>query len=361
MPRATTTPTAGPGSVTSGVALAAVSAMSFGMSGPLASALIDAGWSSTAATLLRLGLGAVVLVVPAAIMGRRRLATIARAPWSVLAYGVMGVAMVQLCFFNAVRHLDVAVALLIEYSAPVLVLIYRRVVGGHRAGRLTLLGAAVAIAGLVTVVIGGAAGWSIDPIGVLWAGAAAVGLAGYFLIAGPSARVDVDGRSRGDVDPVALTCGGLVIGALLVGAAGAVGLLPMTASTADVTLAGGELPWWTAAVAVAVISTAIAYVTGIAAVRRLGPTLASFVALVEVITSATASWILLGQSMSPAQMAGAVVMLCGIVTVRRGTDRGDAADATQAVSSDVDPRTPHTKRALSQSERRSSYSTSPRS
>ncbi|MGU3294738.1 EamA family transporter [Williamsia sp. M5A3_1d] len=349
------------GSLTSGVALAAVSAVSFGMSGPLASALIDAGWSSTAATLLRLGVGALVLVIPTAVIGRRRLATIARAPLSVLAYGVMGVAMVQLCFFNAVRHLDVAVALLIEYSAPVLVLVYRRVVGGHRAGRVTLLGAAVAIVGLVTVVVGGVGGWSVDPIGVAWAGAAAVGLAGYFLIAGPSVRVDEDGRRRGDVDPVALTCGGLVIGSAIVAVAGAVGLLPMAASTTDVTLAGGELPWWTAAIAVAVISTAVAYVTGIAAVRRLGPTLASFVALIEVITSATASWLLLGQSMSPTQMAGAVVMLCGIVTVRRGTDRDETTRGAQAVSPVVDPTMSHAKRALSQSDRRNSYSTSPRS
>ncbi|MGJ0121072.1 EamA family transporter [Williamsia sp. MIQD14] len=351
----------GPGSVTSGVALAVVSAVSFGMSGPLASALIDAGWSSTAATLLRLGVGAMVLVIPTAIIGRHRLATIARAPWSVLAYGVMGVAMVQLCFFHAVEHLDVAVALLIEYSAPVLVLVYRRVVGGHRAERVTLLGAAIAITGLVTVVVGGAEGWSIDPIGVAWAAAAAVGLAGYFLIAGPSARVDEDGRPRGDVDPVALTCGGLVVGAVLVAVAGAVGLLPMTASNADVTLAGGDLPWWTAAVAVAVISTAIAYVTGIAAVRHLGPTLASFVALMEVVTSATASWILVGQSMSPAQMAGAVVMLGGIVAVRLGTDRDETARTAQAVKPVADRRTSHAKRALSQSDRRNSYSTSPRS
>ncbi|GAA1463138.1 EamA family transporter [Williamsia maris] len=305
-----------------GLMVAAVSATAFGMSGPLAKSLIDAGWSSTAASALRLGLGAALLVVPVLILRPRRLLAIGRAPIRVVAYGVLAVAVVQLSFFNAVRYLDVPIALLIEYSAPVMVIGFEWAVRGRRPGRVTLAGGAVAVAGLL-VVIGGGAGVSIDPVGVAWALAAAVGLAAYFILAEESED------AAGSVDPIALTCGGLVVGAVLVGAAGAVGWFPMRATTADVTLAGHATPWWVAALAVAGVATTLAYVTGITAVRMLGPTPASFVALLEVVASAVASAVLLGQVLRPLQVLGAFVLLAGIVAVRTGSSADARAVAAR--------------------------------
>lgn len=164
-----------------GLLVAAVSATAFGLSGPLAKSLIDAGWSSTAASALRLGLGAMLLVVPVLLVRPRRLLAIGRAPVRVVAYGVLAVAVVQLSFFNAVRYLDVPIALLIEYSAPIMVIAFEWAVRRRRPGRVTLAGAVVAIVGLL-VVIGGGADVSVDPIGVAWALVAAVGLAAYFLL-----------------------------------------------------------------------------------------------------------------------------------------------------------------------------------
>lgn len=316
-----------------GLAVAAVSAVAFGLSGPLAKSLIDAGWSSTAASALRLGLGALLLVVPVLVVRPRRLLAIGRAPVRVVAYGVLAVAVVQLSFFNAVRYLDVPIALLIEYSAPVMVIGYGWAVRGRRPGRVTSVGATVAVAGLL-VVIGGGAEVSIDPVGVAWALAAAVGLAAYFILAEKSEDADAG------VDPVALTCGGLVVGAVLVGAAGAVGWFPMHATTTDVTLAGHDTPWWVAALAVAGIATTLAYVTGITAVRMLGPTLASFVALLEVVASAVASAILLGQVMGPLQVLGALVLLVGVVAVRTGSSVDVRAAARRSGARPHEPISP---------------------
>ncbi len=296
----------------SGLMVAAASASAFGLSGPLAKSLIDAGWSSTAASVLRLGLGAILLVIPILVVRPRQLLSIRRAPSRVLAYGVLAVAVVQLSFFNAVRYLDVPVALLIEYCAPIMVIGFEWSVRKRRPGSVTIGGAGIAVAGLL-VVIGGGAGLSIDPVGVVWALVAAVGLAAYFILAEQS------GDGETDVDPVALTCGGLVVGALVVSATGAAGWFPMRASTNDVTLAGHAIGWWVAALVVAGVATTLAYLTGITAVRMLGPIPASFVALLEVVSSAVASAILLGQVMGPVQVIGAFVLLAGIVAVRMGT------------------------------------------
>lgn len=298
-----------------GMGMAVLSATTFGTSGPLARLLIDAGWSPVAVAMVRLALAAAILAVPMAVVGRKRLATLRHAPLTVLAYGTFGVLMAQLCFFNAVRYMDVAVALLIEYSAPLLVIAFDWAVRGRRPGATTLVGAAIAIAGLL-IVIGGNGIGSVDPVGVAWACAAAIGLAGYFVLA----EEDPDSGCPA-VDPLALATGGLLVGSALVAMIAATGLLPMQMSTDNISLHGAALPWWSAALAIAVISTVVAYVSGITAVRWLGVTVASFVALLEVASSGVWSWVLLDQMLSPSQMTGGAVLLGGVIVVRSAAAR----------------------------------------
>lgn len=86
-----------------------------------------------------------------------------------IGYGVLGVAVVQLSFFNAVRYLDAPVALLIEYSGLILVVAYDWLIRGRRPTVITALGCVVALTGLVIVILGGSGIGDIDPVGLLWA------------------------------------------------------------------------------------------------------------------------------------------------------------------------------------------------
>src|SRR3954452_9889597 len=91
-----------------GFGFAALAAASFGLSGALASALLDAGWSPAALVLCRITVGALVLTGPAvAALGGR--GPLLRAPAPLLvAYGLVAVAGCQLAYFNAVDRLPVA-------------------------------------------------------------------------------------------------------------------------------------------------------------------------------------------------------------------------------------------------------------
>ena len=101
-----------------GLMLALVSAMSFGLSGALASGLLDAGWSAGAAVLARVGIAALV-VAPLAVRGLRGRGDLLIANWRLIAaYGAIAVAGTQFCYFSAVGEMDVGPALLIEYTAP---------------------------------------------------------------------------------------------------------------------------------------------------------------------------------------------------------------------------------------------------
>lgn len=292
----------------SGLGFALASAASFGLSESLAKVLMEAGWSSGAAVAVRVLIGALVLAVPAARALRGRWRLLRDNAGLVLAYGALAVAGCQLFYFNAVAHMEVGLALLIEYTAPVLIVGWLWLRHGQRPGVRTVTGALLAAAGMV-LVLDVVTGAQVSPVGVAWAFGAAVGAAVYFLISADEGN---------GLPPIALAAAGLVVGAAVLLAAGAIGILPMHASTAQVTLAGATTAWWVPLVALGVVTAAVAYTTGVAASRRLGSRLASFVALGEVLMALLFAWALLGELPRGIQLAGGVLVLVGVVVVKLG-------------------------------------------
>ncbi|HEY0643857.1 MAG TPA: DMT family transporter [Nocardioides sp.] len=294
-----------------GLLLAVASAATFGLSGALARGLLDTGWSAGAAVGLRTAIAAAVLLVPGALALRGRWHLLRDSAGIVAVYGVSAVAGAQLCYFYAVTYMQVSVALLLEYTAPVAVVMWLWLRHGHRPSALTLLGAAIAAAGLVLVldVVSGA---ELSTVGVLWALGAMVGAASYFVISAD--------ESNG-LPGISLAAGGLLVGGTVLLGAAAVGLLPFDVSTADAVYDGFSLPWWQPVVALGLVTAAFAYVTGIAANRRLGSRLASFVALGEVLAAVLWTWLLLGELPGAIQLAGGLLVLAGVVVVKLGEVR----------------------------------------
>jgi len=295
-------------STQSGVLLALTSAVSFGLSGSLARALMDAGWSPAAAVAMRVTIAALVLVVPGLLAVRGRTRLLIKNAGTIVVYGLLAVAGAQLLYFLAVSRLDVGVALLIEYTAPVAVVLFMWVARGQRPGRLTFVGAAIAGAGLVLLldVLSGA---RVDVVGVLFALGAMVGAATYFVIS-----ADDDSG----IPPITLAAGGLMFATLVFWITAAVGVLPVTMTTAPVVFTLGTVPWWVPVLALGLVTAALAYVTGIAAARHLGSRLASFVALSEVAAGLAFAWVLLDQQPRVVQLLGALLVLGGVVVVKLG-------------------------------------------
>lgn len=281
--------------ITAGLTFALVSAASFGMSGSLARGLMDIGWTAGSATLLRVAIAAAVLFVPGLIALRGRWHLLRSGAGTIAAYGVFAVAGAQLFYFFAVGYLNVSVALLIEYTAPVAVVLWLWLRHGNRPTRLTIAGALIAAAGLVLLldVLGGGAG--INVVGVLWALGAMVGASVYFIISGD--------ESNG-LPPLTLAAGGLLVALVVLAIAAVSGILPLGWSAEPVQFVHGAVPWWLVALVLGVVTAATAYVTGIAATRRLGARLGSFVALIEVMMATLFAWVLLGQIPLPIQIAG---------------------------------------------------------
>src|SRR5690349_17179086 len=289
-----------------GVLLAVISATSFGMSGSLARGLMSAGWSPGAIVLARIGIAALVLAPFAAISLRGRWRLLRAQVPQILVYGLVAVAGAQFCYFSAVATMDVAPALLIEYTAPAAVVGWLWIRHGQRPRPLTIAGAGLAAVGLVLVLdllSGADLAWS----GVAWALAAMVGATAYFLIS-------ADNDSG--VPPLALAGTGLTIGAVALAVLGAVGVLPMHASTRAAGYAIATMSWWEPLLLLGLVTAALAYTTGIAASRRLGSRVASFVALLEVVAGVGFAWLLVDQIPGFSQLVGGILIIAGVVVVK---------------------------------------------
>ena len=292
-----------------GLALALVSASSFGLSGSLARSLLDLGWSPTAVVATRVGGAFLILLLPALLLLRRIGLPTGRQSVRMLAYGVVAIALAQLCYFSAVQYLSVGVALLLEYLAPVILIAWHWARTQRRPAWPVLAGAGLSIVGLAFV-LDLRTGLTLNPVGVVWGLGAALCLSAYFLLS-------EDNGTGAPIHPLLLTTAGTGIGAVILLAASAAGILPLAAQTGVTVLADRSVGWWLPVLLLILVSAVLAYPSGIVAVRRLGSSLASFVSLTEVIFAVVIAFVLLGQRPGPMQLLGGVLILVGIALVQR--------------------------------------------
>lgn len=293
-------------SQTRGLIFGLVASLTFATSGAFLKPLLESGWSPAAAVTVRAGIAALVLLPFALLSLRGRWSTVWQARWRILGMGLVGVAATQLAYFASLQRIPVSTALLIEYLAPVLIVVFVWVSTRRAPRTVVIIGSVVAMGGLALVIGPGAIG-ATDGLGLMFAGLAAVGCAGYYIIAA---------RPSQGLPPVAFAAAGLLLGSITLGIVGLIGIVPFTADADPVALFGAEVPWWVPLVFVAIIGTAVAYASSIAASEMLGSRLMSFVGLLEVVFASVLAWLLLGEALSLLQFVGGAAILAGIALVR---------------------------------------------
>lgn len=309
-----------------GLGMALVSAATFGTSGTFGDALLHAGWSPGAAVLARNIVAALVLTPPALAECRGRWGQLRRNARTALAYGLVGVIGCQLAYFYAIQSMDVGVALLLEFCGAIMVTGWLWARHGQRPRRLTMAGAVASVAGLA-MMAGVTGSGGISAIGFMWGMLAAVSMAAYFFLSdGPAKPGAGTGTGPGGGDgaaspaetlsPVVLSWAGICVGAVVLAALGLTHVLPLAASTRDVVFLSYRTSWVVPVIGIGLLATAAGYTTGVAAVRYLGPKLASFIGMSEVLFAAVFAWMLLRQVPTTSQFIGGAFILAGLVMVR---------------------------------------------
>jgi drug/metabolite transporter (DMT)-like permease len=291
-----------------GLGFAVLSSISFGASGALGKALITSGFSPLQAVWLRIA-GAALVLVPLVLVlrGVTRLRGVRRFTPQLVAYGATGVAGCQACYFIAAARLPVGVAILLEFTGPVLVLGWIWLVRRTPVPRTAAVGVAVAMVGLACVV----QVWSglrLDALGLAAGLGAAACQAAYFLLVE---------RLTGDIDPLIMTAAGCVVGAVLLALPAAPWSMPWRVLPATIPVAGHSAPAWLLAAWMIVVSTVIAYIAGIAAVQRLSAPVAGAIGYTEAVAATLIAWALLSERLTTVQLIGGAIVLTGAFIAQR--------------------------------------------
>jgi inner membrane transporter RhtA len=241
--------------------------------------------------MLRLVFSALLLLA----IARPRLRGHSPAAWrSVSWFGVVLASMNGL-FYLALERLPLGVTVTIEVLGPLALSIITA------SGVARWLWAGLALAGVVAL---GAGGWDrLDPLGVLFALAAAVSWALYILA---SARV---GREFPRLDGLALA---MTVGAVLA--------LPFGVAQAGEVLLRGEI--LALGAAVALLSSTVPYALELIALRRLPASAFAIMMSLGPATASVAGFLLLGQHLSWLELCGiALVIAASIGAVRSASRR----------------------------------------
>ena len=252
--------------------------------------------------------GSFVLLAAALLLLRRRALRVRRRELVLLVlYGAVALALVQALYFAAIARLDIGIALLIQYLAPLLVALWARFVTKEPVRARIWAALALALAGL-TLVVDAPRGIGLDGLGVLAALGAAVTFAFSILLAE---------RQVGRRDPISLVCYGSLFAALVWTVAQPWWSFPAAVVDDRVSLlgnlAGQSAPVWLLLAWMIVLGTIVPFVLLTGALRHLSATRAGITAMWEPVAATLVAWAWLGETLSAAELSGGAVVLAGIV------------------------------------------------
>ena len=309
-----------------GLALVFVSTLCFGTTGPAVKALIHVGLSPVEIVQLRVSGAAVLLLLLAWARNPSSLRVARRdLPW-IVAYGLIAFFGVQALYFVALSRLPVGVALLLEYLATVLVAFWARFVEKRHLARSTWVGIGFAVVGLA-IIEQVWRGLVLDGLGELEGLGAAICLTGYFLLSE---------RGVGGRDSIALAALGASVGAIASSLVAPPWQLPLGRLLETARLGPLAAPAWVALAYIVIVGTVAAYVTGIAALRHLPSPIIGVLSTFEVVVASATAWLLLGETLSVTELAGAATLFTGVVLAQFRSTPMPPAPLTGASSS-----TPH--------------------
>ena len=213
--------------------------------------------------------------------------------------GVLGVAASNYFYYLAIQKTNVATAIILQYTAPILVLLYMVARGRQKATLRRVSAVALAVAGSALAIgVVGAGGFRLNPVGVIAAMLAALSFS-FYNIAGHK---------------ILARCDRWIVLLYTTFSAGAFWMV--VNPPWKVAAAHYSGPAWGFLLVFAVVSVLAPFSLYFAGLQHLEPTRAIVVSCLEPVFSIIVAAIALGEGMRPVQVLGIVVVLAAIVLVQ---------------------------------------------
>jgi drug/metabolite transporter (DMT)-like permease len=281
-------------------------AMGFSLGGIGAKILREADMNAFRLTQIRTTGAAAILLTIAFITGKNQLRIKRNELRDLIIFGVIGVAAVTSFYFFAIKYLYVSVALIIEFTAPIWIVLYLRFIKKKQISPLMWWGIGFAFSGLILI----SQVWSeskLSPIGVAFAFADAFALATYFLYAEKLTQ----GRSS-----LSLMTWGIGIAAIFWALVQPWWMFPTKYLSDSYSLGGNldnfQVPGWVLVLWIIIVGTVIPYLLTVTGIRELSASTSSVIGMIEPIFAGAIAWWLLNEAFNTVQLIGSAVVLVGI-------------------------------------------------
>jgi drug/metabolite transporter (DMT)-like permease len=295
--------------------------------------LDSSGLSSLRLAEVRATGAALILVAAVVILRSAALRTTKRELAFLAVFGILGLAFVQLFYFVGIQRLDIGIALVIQYLAPVFVALWARFYVHEPVRQRLWLAIALSLLGLSLVVELWGGGSSLDGLGVLACLGAALTYAAYVLMA--------EGALERGRDVYSLLAWGFSFAALFWAVVQPWWSFPTEIAGESVSLLGrfedATAPVWLLLAYIVVLGTVVPFILLVSALHHVPATRVTIVAMLEPVLAAVVAWVWLGEELAAVQIAGGLIVLIGVILAQtsRSEDRAVEHEDPRKMQEDV--------------------------
>ncbi|MFM1845921.1 MAG: hypothetical protein RIS19_394 [Actinomycetota bacterium] len=221
-------------------------------------------------------------------------------------YGIFGIALMQWSYSNAVSLLPISVALLIEYTAIVIVPLVSLLLFKEKVRPRLWFGIAAVLVGLA--IVSNLWNSSLNPIGVAWAFMAAACLSIYFLIG------EHTQRKRDAMSTLFYTFAVASVFWAIMNFINPAKMIDINlVFNLGGNLSGISMPVWAGLLWIGIMGSFIPMLLDYIALGNLSATAVGVIATAETVFATIFAWAWLNESMTTLEVIGGLIVVAGII------------------------------------------------
>ena len=296
-----------------GYALLLSATVLFALNGSVVKSILLSGISATTLSETR-AMGAFAILFIIVALTRPRALRIRRDEWKLLlAYGVIGVSMTQFLYFVAIERMPIGIALIIEFTAPIWVVLWVRFGRRQPVKGTVWVGLLLAVIGL-TLIAQVWQGFTLDGLGVAAAFGAAFALALFYILGEHQRRGD---NARDALSLTMWGMGGAALFWVLVPPWSLSAWGAYAGMSEPLAGRGPQVPRWALTLWMVVMGTVVPFVLAMKSLAYVTAAQASTIGMTEPLIASIIAWIVLAEVLTPVQIAGGAIVLIGVYLAER--------------------------------------------
>jgi len=289
-----------------GEVLLVIGAIAFAFNGIVAKIVMQAGLSEWRMVQIRTGGAFLFLVTYVLLTNAKSLKVTKKELPLLITYSLFGFAIVQFGYFIAISRMNISMALIIEFTAPIWIVLWIKYVRKSFVPKDMWIAISLAFIGMLLL----AQVWkgmTLDTIGVIAAFLDAFALATYFIL----------GERLGRTRPTAsLNALGFGIASAIWAIAFPLWSFPTGIFTQSINL-GGPLdkynaPGWALLLWVVLLGTVLPYLCVLAGIKILSASTSSVIGMLEPVLAGIFAWIWINETWNAIQLIGGATVIAGI-------------------------------------------------